>query len=188
MATSAISLSPQRPSSSSLRAALAKSTSDGRLTPSASRNPISSRLYKILGTNYDDPAIREALETLSELYSTPTSSEDSRSGQTAKGKGVDREQEIGRVPTASKDADDLDALDALGTKATYKLAGSVLGTGTAVRARKSLRRDAELKLTQGTQQFLRAFKEVDKVNSTVLDFECTKLNATKATRCPPKTY
>lgn len=165
MATSAILLSPQHPSPSSSRTALAKSTSDGRLTPSASRNPISSRLYKILGTNYDDPAIREALETLSELYSTPTSSEDPRSGQTAKGKGVDREQEIGRT-TTSKDADDLDALDTLGTKATYKLGGGVLGTGTAVRARKSLRRDAELKLTQGTQQFLRAFKEVDKVNTT----------------------
>lgn len=159
MSTSAISLSPQRPSASSSRAALAKASSDGKLTPTSSRNPISSRLYKILSTSYDDPAIREALETLSELYSTPTHSDDSRSAQASKGK----------EPTykTTADADDLDALEAVATKAASKLSGNAIGTGTAVRARKSLRRDAELKLTQGTQQFLRAFKEVDKVSIKV---------------------
>lgn len=35
------------------------------------RNPISTRLYKILSTNFDDQATHEALTTLSELYTSP---------------------------------------------------------------------------------------------------------------------
>lgn len=37
-------------------------------TSSSSKNPISLRLYKVLSTNFDDYATREALDTLSELY------------------------------------------------------------------------------------------------------------------------
>ncbi|KAK0502969.1 oligomeric complex COG6 [Armillaria luteobubalina] len=37
-----------------------------------SRNPVSLRLYKVLGTNFDDEATREALRTLSDLYATPS--------------------------------------------------------------------------------------------------------------------
>ena len=36
-------------------------------TPS-SRNPVALRLYKILGTNFDDEGTRQALKTVSELY------------------------------------------------------------------------------------------------------------------------
>ena len=35
-----------------------------------SRNPIQLRLRKILGSTYDDPSTREALETLSDLYAS----------------------------------------------------------------------------------------------------------------------
>ena len=36
-----------------------------------SRNPISTRLYKILSTNFNDESTREALTTLSDLYTAP---------------------------------------------------------------------------------------------------------------------
>ena len=162
MSASAVSsLSPPRPSSSSSpRPAVAKTASDGKLSATPSRNPISSRLYKILGTSYDDPAIKEALETLSELYSTPDDFRASGSQlQSVKGKNVDREG----VAATRAEADELDTLDAINAKAVSKVTGTASGTGIAARARKNLRRDAELKLNQGTQQFLRAFKEVDKV-------------------------
>ncbi len=35
------------------------------------RNPVQLRLYKVLGTNFDDEATRQALSTLSELYASP---------------------------------------------------------------------------------------------------------------------
>ncbi|KAJ7139696.1 oligomeric Golgi complex subunit 6 [Mycena epipterygia] len=46
---------------------------DRKARATQSRNPVSLRLYKVLGTNFDDEATREALQTLSELYATPGS-------------------------------------------------------------------------------------------------------------------
>lgn len=43
-------------------------------TSNASKNPISLRLYKVLSTNFEDGATREALDTLSELYGSSSSS------------------------------------------------------------------------------------------------------------------
>lgn len=40
----------------------------------ASKNPISLRLYKVLSTNFEDGATREAFDTLSELYGSSSSS------------------------------------------------------------------------------------------------------------------
>ncbi|KAF8606493.1 oligomeric complex COG6 [Ceratobasidium sp. AG-I] len=37
-------------------------------TQSTSRNPLSLRIYKVLGANFDDPSTREAFETLAEYY------------------------------------------------------------------------------------------------------------------------
>ena len=91
-------------------------------------------MYKVIGTNYSNPAIREALETVSELYSA--------SEHATKPVELDQDDsraiELGKAPLTG-------------------------GTGTAARARKSLRRDAELKLTQASRQFLQTFQEVDKV-------------------------
>ncbi|KAJ7655211.1 oligomeric Golgi complex subunit 6 [Mycena polygramma] len=109
-----------------------------------SRNPVSLRLYKVLGTNFDDEATREALQTLSELYATSTS--------TVKGKEVLRNGE----------EDDVDEESA-------KLSGGVpeeflteaIPGESAARARKNLRRDMERKLAEGSHQFLKAFSEVD---------------------------
>lgn len=145
MPSAVASASPRTPpASGSARHAVQPSYSSSRSTDDKSRstttrNPISLRLYKVLGTNYDDPATREALETLSELYRAPDSS---------KGKAVDRE--------LKQDDDELSAIDVAGRH-------TLASTGTAARARKSLRRDAELKLAQGSRQFVRAFQEVDKV-------------------------
>lgn len=47
------------------------SMSSSSLTPTGTsqpKNPISLRLYKVLSTNFDDLATREALGTLSDLY------------------------------------------------------------------------------------------------------------------------
>ncbi|KAJ2912469.1 hypothetical protein MD484_g7951, partial [Candolleomyces efflorescens] len=57
-------------------------SSSSSLTPSSTsqpKNPISVRLYKVLSTNFDDLATREALGTLSDLYASPnvTSHDDS---------------------------------------------------------------------------------------------------------------
>ena len=133
------------PSSSPLKTAQEKS----KVT--ATWNPISLRLYKVLGTNYEDPEFREALETLSDLYSVP---DDSRI-PSFKGKGVDQAISLS-LPTE----EDPITIDTVG-QAREKLVSS--SVSAAARARKSLKRDAELELTRGTQQFLKAFQEVDNV-------------------------
>ncbi|THH11854.1 hypothetical protein EW145_g400 [Phellinidium pouzarii] len=127
---------------------------ENRAKSSATRNPISLRLYKVLGTSYNEPAIREALETLSELYGAP---------KTNKGKAVDHEE------------DETGTLDAIEAKVSGSGRLISSGSGTAARARKGLRRDAELKLTQGSQQFLRAFQEVDKMFCKSILMGCASL-------------
>ena len=117
--------------------------------PGSSRNPISLRLYKVLGSNYDDPATREALVSLSDIYKAP---------ETSRPKSIERE------PRSDEDEDD-DLLDSEKTKPGRHTG---LSSGTAARARKSLRRDAELKLTQGSRQFVKAFQEVDNVSPSHL--------------------
>ncbi|KAK0483339.1 oligomeric complex COG6 [Armillaria novae-zelandiae] len=104
-----------------------------------SRNPVSLRLYKVLGTNFDDEATREALRTLSDLYATPSH---------GKGKAVQRgddeldgDDEESRV--RSKDATELPSAE------------------SAVHARRNLRKDMEQKLAEGSRHFLAAFGEVD---------------------------
>ncbi|KAF6742370.1 oligomeric Golgi complex subunit 6 [Ephemerocybe angulata] len=55
------------------------SSSPSITSPSAqtqAKNPISLRLYKVLSTNFEDYATREALGTLSELYGTPDADAD----------------------------------------------------------------------------------------------------------------
>lgn len=106
------------------------------------RNPVSLRLYKVLGTNFNDEATQEALRTLSDLYATPVS---------VKGKEVKRDVE---------DFEDEDE-DAM-VKDTVSFPEIIPGE-SAARARKNLRRDMENKLAEGSYQFLRIFGEVDQV-------------------------
>ncbi|KAL5511670.1 COG6 [Sanghuangporus vaninii] len=127
-----------------MQSSYSSSTSLDEKLKSSARNPISLRLYKVFGTNYDDPAIREALETVSELYKAPEST---------KGKGVEREAK------SLAEEDDVSVFDL-----ESKLVGrhALTSSGTAARARKNLRRDAELKLARGSRQFVHAFQQVDK--------------------------
>ncbi|KAL0946384.1 hypothetical protein HGRIS_012614 [Hohenbuehelia grisea] len=114
---------------------------------SQTRNPLSTRLYKILGTNFGDEATKEALQTLSELYTThPT---------LTKGKQAERRA----------DAWEDDDGEAHNADSSSHLAEAVPGE-SAARARRNLRRDMENKLAEGSRQFLEALGEVDqKLNS-----------------------
>ncbi|KAH7102756.1 oligomeric complex COG6 [Auriculariales sp. MPI-PUGE-AT-0066] len=94
------------------------------------RNPVSLRLYKVLAANFEDEATRDALKTLSALYSDDISPD---------------------AAATSKSAAVLNA----------HAHGPVVSSGVAVRARKNLRRDVEVRLSECSQQFLRAFGEVD---------------------------
>ena len=126
------------------------SPSPQHTTPS-SRNPAALRLYKILGTNFDDEGTRQALKTVSELYG-PSSASHPISQKPVK-------------PSADSDSDE--EQDANTTQNTF--AGTFLGSATvpgdtAARARKHLRRDVENKLTEASHKFLKAFGEVDQVH------------------------
>ena len=111
--------------------------------PASSRNPLALRLYKILGTRCDDPATREALQTVYELYRTPVETRSSSiKGKSAAGELDERIEDEDASPSAS---------------------GRLAGAGIAFRARKHLRHDAERKLAEESRKFLKAFQEVDQV-------------------------
>ncbi|KAI9065410.1 oligomeric complex COG6 [Trametes sanguinea] len=119
------------------------------------QNPISLRLYKVLGANFDDDATREALDTLAELYAP----------RPAEGRIKDGKQDI------ETELDGEDERDATGVRLTGLVASTGLEEGVAgdiaARARKNLRRDVESKLAESSKQFLRAFGEVDKQLDTL---------------------
>ncbi|KAI0064458.1 oligomeric complex COG6 [Artomyces pyxidatus] len=118
------------------------------------RNPVSLRLYKVLGATFDDDATKEALNTLSELYSSP----ETVSSETKK---------ASKEPDSTEDADEPHG-GSSHTRKRVNGAGDALGFlegpppgDTAAKARKHLRRDIEGKLSEGSQKFLKAFGEVD---------------------------
>lgn len=119
------------------------------------QNPISLRLYKVLGANFEDEAIQEALFTLSELYAPPISVTASTKGKEVKRDLDDGEQE------------DQEVLDTVKSQTKSQVNGSLVGEvvpgDIAARARKNLRRDVESKLAESSRKFLQAFGEVDKV-------------------------
>jgi hypothetical protein len=99
-----------------------------------------------LGTNFDDDATREALQTLSELYAT--------SASTVKGKET--------LQNVEEDELEEELVKPGGGVAEELLTEAIPGE-SAARARKNLRRDMEKKLAEGSHQFLKAFGEVDQV-------------------------
>ncbi|THU94175.1 oligomeric complex COG6 [Dendrothele bispora CBS 962.96] len=104
---------------------------------SQSRNPVSIRLYKVLGTNFDDEATKESLTTLSELYAKSSS---------VKGKETQRIADF-------EEGDD----EHMNTSSFVE----TIPGESAARARKNLRHDMETKLTEGSQHFLKVLGEVD---------------------------
>ncbi|KIJ59706.1 hypothetical protein HYDPIDRAFT_32927 [Hydnomerulius pinastri MD-312] len=138
------------------------STRNASTQPSASsssRNPITLRLRKILGTNFTDQATTEALQTLSELYSGGGATHSALTGNPP------REQDP-RVKDDDEDDDDWSDLDSPKAPTTSQNDVSAndppdAPNETASRARKNLQRDLETKLAQGSHHFLHAFEKVD---------------------------
>ncbi|KAI0373041.1 oligomeric complex COG6 [Pilatotrama ljubarskyi] len=119
------------------------------------QNPISLRLYKVLGASFDDDATREALDTLAELYAPPPSA-----GREAEGRDVKHDVERNGDEYAD-DEPEVNGARPTGLVAPAGVQENVAGD-IAARARKNLRRDVESKLAESSKQFLRAFGEVDK--------------------------
>jgi len=109
------------------------------------RNPISTRLYKVLSTNFDDQATREALGTLSEVYAS------------SKGKEA-------QTTTAVLEDGELEHFEhgRQGDGAVVVEEEEVPGE-LAAQARKSMRKGMENKLMEGSQHFVMALMEVDEV-------------------------
>ena len=114
----------------------------------SSKNPVSVRLYKVLGTNLDDHATREALQTLSDLYVTPPPASKEPVPAGVEGRSY-QDPRPDASPTSAA---------GLGPVLEESVPGE-----SAARARKNLRRDMETKLTNASKQFLEAFGEVDQV-------------------------
>jgi conserved oligomeric Golgi complex subunit 6 len=119
-------------------------------------NPISLRLNKVLGTNFNDKATREALETLSALYCPPPPATlTSTSSQ---------------VPSTPPPPTRTGAANTttVGGAGLWNIGKEGLPTETvpgesAARARKNLKVDMELKLAEESQRFLDAFEDVEQV-------------------------
>ncbi|WVO14670.1 hypothetical protein L204_102307 [Cryptococcus depauperatus] len=102
--------------------------------PATRTNPISLRIYKAIGTSFDDPSSREALEIASSFYSSHDS----------KGKSKDKS-----IPSETVDED-----EDLPKRRTLR-------GQSAATARKYLNKDVEANLAAGTSKFLKAFAQVD---------------------------
>jgi len=112
---------------------------------------VALRLYKVLGTNFDDEGTRQALKTVSELY-----------GSSSAPHSISRKP---IRPGSDSDSDDeeQDTASAQNTFADTFLGSANAPGDAAARARKHLRRDVENKLTEASHKFLKAFGEVDQV-------------------------
>lgn len=159
-----------------------------------SKNPIALRLYKVLGANYQDASTREALETLSSFYA-PSAVESSRS--------TDATQNGKKPSTSLNGEEEEEEEEVWGTeyvKARRKDAAENLQTRlevdgeAALRARKNLRRDIEMKLADSSRKFLAAFAEVDQVERphiyqlSYIDRQTAYYSFRIETRCSPNTH
>jgi hypothetical protein len=132
-----------------------------------SRNPVSLRLYKVLGATFEDEATKETLSTLSDLYSP---SEPQAAVSTAKEDVV--------VP------DVVDEVDMDSAKDVPSFLRGAPPGDTAAKARKHLRRDIESKMEEGSLRFLAAFGVVDQVSITLMLFGSPDSLAALEIGCP----
>lgn len=121
---------------------------------SSRNNPISLRIYKAIGTNFDDPGSREALEIVSTFYA-PTVSANHKGKEKAGPLQNGDAEESDVFGTLRDDEEDGDMIPKRRT----------LKGQSAAMARKYLKRDIERKLAEGSQKFLHAFGEVDQVSA-----------------------
>jgi hypothetical protein len=106
---------------------------------SSRNNPISLRIYKAIGTTFDDTGSREALELVSNFYA-PTHSI----------KGKEKAEEV--------------LINGHGHEEEELPRRRTLKGQSAATARKYLKKDVERKLAEGSRKFLDAFGEVDQVS------------------------
>ncbi|WWC86032.1 uncharacterized protein L201_000903 [Kwoniella dendrophila CBS 6074] len=112
--------------------------------PTSRNNPISLRIYKTIGTTFDDKSSREALELASSFYSSASSS----SLDKGKGKALGQQNDNDNNEEEQEE-------EGLPKRRTLK------GQSSASTARKWLKKDIEGTLASGSQKFLEAFGEVD---------------------------
>lgn len=140
------------------------------------RNPLSLRLFKVLGANYDDPSTQEALEILSNLY-LPSK----RPSTGVKGSSVNEKskesgtKDVSDEPGDESDDDKTTIVDTKSTATDAKVTANIHPKinsnvdfdmeGAINRARRNLRKDMENKLAQSSRKFLTAFAEVNKVSN-----------------------
>ncbi|KIK63403.1 hypothetical protein GYMLUDRAFT_197030 [Collybiopsis luxurians FD-317 M1] len=120
---------------------------------SQSRNPVSLRLYKVLGTNFDDESTRDALQTLSELYASGSSS-----GSETNLKG--KEGAKNDLSFRDEDDEEFEEKRAHPSAGTLQYEESTPGEA-AGKARKNLKRDMEVRLAEGSRHFLKVLSQVD---------------------------
>lgn len=128
--------------------------------PSTRNNPISLRIYKALGTSFDDPSSREALEIASQFYASTSHQSEKGKGKVQNG-GLDDDDDV-RSEGGLNGQEDENGIHEEGELAIPKR--RTLAGQTAAMARKHLKRDVERKLAGGSQKFLEAFGEVDKAS------------------------
>ena len=150
MSSSTILTSPPRAPSRSMSIPLSPTVPSPAI-PSSRNNPLTLRIYKTLGTTFDDPGSREALEIASSFYA-PTPSSSAVKIPTIQTNGLTSPQ--GRERALDSVTDD----EPEGMPKRRTLKGQ-----SASMARKHLKKDLEAQLANGSRRFLEAFGEVDKV-------------------------
>jgi hypothetical protein len=145
------------------------------MTSNEVRNPLSLRLFKVLGANYDDPSTREALGILSTLYIPSKRPSIGLGGSKVNKKGKEFEtKDISDEPGDESDDDKTAIIETnpppVNANATAKTNAKTNPNveydmeGAVARARRNLRKDMENKLGQSSRKFLTAFAEVNKVS------------------------
>jgi hypothetical protein len=140
-------------------------------------NPLSLRLYKILGARYEDDGTREALEILSGMYAPAGEpAMGAGTGVGAAGKSVATAAALARRNAdADAESDESEEGTVVSPRTTGFVvkpttpatAGGVGSNDSAARARKHLKRDVEMKMARSSRSFLSAFREVDEVCLTI---------------------
>lgn len=121
------------------------------------RNPVSVRLYKVLGTNYDDEGTKQALRTLSDFYApAPPAGVTTAS---ARDEDDDDDWEDDEPSTPNVHA----RVASAGHETVAASAPAPVIGELASRARNNMRRDVDRKLAEGSRKFLDAFRDVDQV-------------------------
>lgn len=130
----------------------------------ATRNTLSLRLVKILGSTYDDNTTREALEILSTLYIPPSSRSKDATTTKRKSRQARVEETVDGALSDESGDEVAPAVNPVPSVVSALDEEQALIEGAA-KARKNLKKDMENKLSQTSKMFLAAFAEVNQVES-----------------------